>query len=239
MSDTYNLTLSIRRYDPEKKASWVDRYQVKAGGVLRFVDVLRNINEEQDPTLTWSSSCEHGMCGSCAVRINGKPVLACEFLVRNAVELFKTTTFDIEPITIAPVLRDLTVDLESAYERIRAVKPYIIKAAPLHPEGDEYRIPPSLLKVYESATRCVNCFCCATACLSSHKRFLGPNAMMAQYVRLMDPRETAKEERLECLRGDSGLMRCHTSKACSHVCPKNIDVSHFLALAKEGKLISK
>lgn len=239
MSETYDLTLNIRRYDPEGKSSAIKQYHVKAGGVLRFVDVFRNINEELDPTLTWPSSCEHGMCGSCGMIINGKPLLACELLVKNAVELFKTTTFVIRPLTIAPVLRDLTVDLESAYDRIRVVKPYLIKAAPPHPEGDEYRVSPDLLKIYESATRCINCFCCATACVSPHTRFLGPNAMMAQFVRLMDPREEAKDERIEILRVSSGLARCHTSRACSHVCPKEIDVAHFIALAKEGNFTSK
>lgn len=236
MSEIYELTLDIGRYDPERRLSWIKQYRVKAGGVLRFVDVFRTINEEQDPTLTWPSSCEHGMCGSCGMMINGKPVLACELLVKDAVDMFKTTAFAVRPLSIAPALRDLTVDLESAYERIRAVKPYLIKAAPPHPDGDEYRIPPALLKVYENATRCINCFCCAAACMSPHTRFLGPNAMMAQFVRMMDPRETAKDERMEVLRCCNGLTRCHTSRACSHVCPKEIDVAHYIALAKEGKL---
>jgi succinate dehydrogenase / fumarate reductase iron-sulfur subunit len=237
MAQTYSLVLKVSRYDPDSKKSWVQEYSVQAGEVLRLVDVLRDINEKQDPTLAWPSSCEHGMCGSCAMRVNGKPVLACELLVGDAVDYFKTHTFTIKPLTIAPVLRDLVVDLEKAYERIRIVKPYIIHASPLHPEGDEYRIPPGILKVYESATRCINCFCCAQACISRHTRFLGPNAMLTELVRLMDHREMAKDERIDVLFGDKGISRCHTSRACSHVCPKEIDVAHFLALAKESKII--
>ncbi|UCG08224.1 MAG: succinate dehydrogenase/fumarate reductase iron-sulfur subunit [Desulfobacterales bacterium] len=237
MAQTYNLILKISRYDPDTQRSWVQGYPVQAGEVLRFVDVLRMINEDQDSTLTWSSSCEHGMCGSCAVRVNGKPVLACELLVGDAVEYFKTYTFTIKPLTIAPVLRDLVVDLETAYERVRVIKPYIIQAAPVHPEGDEYRIPPGILQIYESATRCINCFCCAQACISRPARFLGPNAMLSEIVRLMDHREMARDERMAILYGDRGVSRCHTSRACSHVCPKQIDVAHFMALAKESKFI--
>lgn len=237
MTQTFSLSLKVSRYDPDTKKSWIQTYTVEAGEVLRFVDVLRMINEDQDSTLTWPSSCEHGMCGSCAMRVNGKPVLACELLVGDAVEYFKTHIFSVKPLTIAPVLRDLVVDLETAYERIRVIKPYIIQAAAVHPEGDEYRIPPEILQIYESATRCINCFCCAQACISRPARFLGPNAMLSEIVRLMDHREMAKDERMDIVYGDRGVSRCHTSRACSHVCPKEIDVAHFLALAKESQLI--
>jgi succinate dehydrogenase / fumarate reductase iron-sulfur subunit len=92
------------------------------------------------------------------------------------------------------------------------------------------------LERYVNATRCINCFCCASACISSHKGFLGPNAMLAGIVRIMDPREQEKKERLKILYSDKGVYRCHSSQACSFVCPKEIDVAHFIALAKEGRL---
>ena len=68
----YNLTLKIHRYDPDAKRSWIQEYRVDAGRILRFVDLFRKINDEQDPTLTWNSSCEHGQCGTCSVKVNGK-----------------------------------------------------------------------------------------------------------------------------------------------------------------------
>jgi len=235
MPESYNITLEISRYDPQSHLSWIQTYQVEAGGILRFVDVLRKINDEQDPTLAWASSCEHAQCGSCGIIVNGKPLLACELLVKDAVEKFNAHTFKLRPLTIAPVLRDLVVDLEKAYDRIHAVKPYLIKPAPPNPDGDEYRILPETVEKYVEATQCINCFCCATACISSHHHFIGPNATMANIVRLMDPRETAKDERMDILYREDGVYRCHTSRACSFVCPKEIDVSHFLALGKEGK----
>jgi succinate dehydrogenase / fumarate reductase iron-sulfur subunit len=141
----------------------------------------------------------------------------------------------VEPLTIAPVVRDLIVDFDKAYERVNKAKPYIIDPSP-RPEGEsEYRISPRELERYVEATRCINCFCCAEACISSHKNFLGPNAVMASIVRLMDPREQAREERLELLYGEQGVYRCHTSMACSFVCPKEIDVAHYIALAKAGR----
>jgi len=235
MGKLHSLTLKIHRYDPEQKKSWVQEYKIDVGGMLRFTDVLRKINQEQDPGLAWISSCEHAQCGSCGVVVNGKPLLMCELLVQNAIKQFKTTSFTLKPLSIAPVLRDLIVDLAQAYKRVHKAKPYIIEPAETPPEGDELRIPPRIMERYVEATRCINCFCCAEACISSHRHFLGPNAMMANIVRLFDPKEKAKKERLDILYGDDGVARCHTSEACSFVCPKEIDVAHFIALGKEAK----
>jgi len=235
-SSTYSLTLKIRRFDPQTQVAGRRSYRVEAGGVLRFVDLFREINSTQDPTLAWNSSCEHGQCGTCTVRINGKPLLACELLVETAVRDFKTTTFTIDPMEVAPVVRDLAVDIAKAYENLNRVKPYVIDPLPIS-DSKTHDIPPEHLQKYIEATRCINCFCCVCACISSHRRFLGPNAMLSTIVRLMDPRENNKQERLKVLYGDEGIARCHTSHACSRVCPKEIDVAHFMAMAKSGAVL--
>lgn len=234
MNQTYFITLRIQRFDPDTGRSWKQSYPLEVGRIQRFVDVFRKINEDHDATLAWNSSCEHGQCGTCTVVVNGKPLLACELLVENAVDFFQTTTFDVAPIPIAPVIRDLIVDLDVAYERINRVKPYIIRATASNKEGVS-AIVNDEQEFYVSATRCINCFCCVSACISSHDTFLGPNAMLASIVRLMDKRESEKEERKKVLFSDVGLYRCHSSKACSFVCPKEIDVAHFIALAKKGQ----
>ncbi len=232
-SKTHSLTLNIHRFDPQTQVAWRQSYRIEAGGVQRFVDLFREINSTEDPTLAWNSSCEHGQCGSCSVRINGKPLLACELLVETAVRDFNTTTFTIDPIEVAPVVRDLAVDIATAYEKLNRVKPYIIDPLPVS-DGNPHNIAPQQLQKYIEATRCINCFCCASACISSHRRFLGPNAMLSAIIRLMDPRENNKQQRLKVLFSDEGVSRCHTSRACSRVCPKEIDVAHFIALAKAG-----
>jgi succinate dehydrogenase / fumarate reductase iron-sulfur subunit len=234
MSQSYKLTLIIRRYDPDEEKSWDQTYEMEAGGILRFVDLFRRINVEQDATLAWTSSCEHGQCGDCSVKINGRPMLSCELLVENAMNLFGTTRFRIEPVTVASVVRDLVVDWEEAYNRIHRAKPYVIRPIELPPGVTELQISPAEIARYEDATRCINCFCCATACISTHRNFIGPNAAMASVIRLMDSREQEKDERLRLLYSEEGVYRCHTSKACTHVCPKKIDVAHFIAVAKEG-----
>lgn len=234
MSTTQNLTLKILRKNPDSDQPQFQTYTVQAGPILRFVDLLRLINDEQDPTLTWNSSCEHGQCGTCSMKINGRPMLACDLLVENAIKLFKTTTFTLEPLEVAPVLRDLVIDTDVAYQRVDQIKPYIIDPLPPGEAGEEHQINPDQLEHYVDATRCINCFCCSSACISSHQTFLGPNAMLASIVRVLDPREQEKKKRLEMIYSDEGIYRCHSSQACSHVCPKEIDVAHFIALAKKG-----
>lgn len=232
----YNLTLNVHRYDPDKKKSWVQTYQLQAGRIMRFVDLFRKINDEQDPTLAWGSSCEHGQCGTCSMKINGKPLLTCELLVENAVDQFETTTFKVEPLDVAPVVRDLVIDTEKAYDRLDRIKPYIINPKPPSKDGREHAIEPKSLARYVTATRCINCFCCTSACMTRVDNFLGPNAMLATIVRVMDPREQEKEERLRHIYSEAGVYRCHSSRACSFVCPKEIDVAHFIGLAKAGSL---
>ena len=121
MQETYEIVLKIRRYDPDSDRSWIHNYQLETGRILRFTDLFRKINTELDSTLAWNSSCEHGQCGTCSVKINGQPMLACELLVENAVAHFETTEFLIEPLTIAPVVRDLIVDFDKAYERVQKI----------------------------------------------------------------------------------------------------------------------
>ncbi len=230
-----DITLNIRRYDPDNDRTWWQEYAVTVGEIMRFVDVLRTINTELDSSLAWNSSCEHGQCGTCSVLVNKSPVLGCELLVQRAIERFETTHFHVEPLSIAPVIRDLVIDIEQAYSRVHEAKPYLIKPAPLREDESYSTLFPRSQEAFFDATRCINCFCCAQACLSSHHSFIGPNGSMASVVRLMDPRETARDERLKLLYSDRGLYRCHTSRACSHVCPKEIDVAHFLALGKQGR----
>jgi succinate dehydrogenase / fumarate reductase, iron-sulfur subunit len=235
MQDSYDLTLRIQRYDPESGRSWVQEYSLMAGRIQRFVDLFRRINQNLDTSLAWNSSCEHGQCGSCSVVVNGKPLLACELLVENAVEMFGTTVFNIQPLKNTPTGRDLMIDFISAYDKVHRAKPYLLEPRKPRPEEGLTPITPRSMDFYVEATRCINCFCCASACISGKGPFLGPNALLATIVKAMDQRETNKEEHLRVIYGPDGVARCHTSRACSHVCPKEIDVAHFLALAKQGR----
>lgn len=108
---------------------------------------------------------------------------------------------------MAPVVRDLVIDTEKAYERVNRVKPYIISPKPPRTDGKEQVVSPKALERYVSAARCINCFCCASACIGGHGNFLGPNAMLAAIVRVMDSREQEKQERRRCMKGFIDVTR--------------------------------
>ncbi|MFC1852153.1 succinate dehydrogenase/fumarate reductase iron-sulfur subunit [candidate division CSSED10-310 bacterium] len=229
--ETYDLKLTITRYGPEK-GHYSSTFRLAVGGILRIVDVFRKINAELDSTLAWRSSCEHAQCGSCTLIINREPVLSCKLLVETAVEHFGTENFHIEPMPLVPVLRDLVIDFRYFENKILESKPWLIEPAPDPLEGDEYRVPPEELAKYEEATRCINCFTCRSGCPTQNPDYYGPNLLMQNYLRLLDPREGAKAERLKYLFDEKGLLRCRTGRFCTIGCPKEIPVSEFLAQAK-------
>lgn len=239
MAETYDLVLNIHRYDPDENKSWVQEYRLTAGRIQRFVDLFREINDRIDPSLTWNSSCEHAQCGSCSVVVNGRPLLACDLLVENAVEMFGTTVLEIKPLVNLPLIRDLAFDFDRAYDKVNQAQPYLIDPVEPRPDKGLTAITPKQMDFYVDATRCLNCFCCASACITNRGDFLGPNAIMAAVVKAMDPREGSPEKHFPVIYGPGGVARCHTSQACSHVCPKEIDVAHFIALAKQGKFREK
>lgn len=232
--DKYDLHFTVKRYSPEKGA-YISEFQISVGKILRFVDVFRKINEELDPSFTWRSSCEHAQCGSCTIVINREPILSCRLLVETAVEHFNTTNFVLEPIPMVPVLRDLVVDYRLLDGKIKESKPWLIDPADPPKEGDEYRVPPEIHAMYEEATRCINCFTCRSGCPTQTPDSYGPNLLLINYVRLLDPREKAKKDRIKYLFDEKGLPRCRTGRFCSLRCPKEIPVSELLADAKSYK----
>jgi len=232
--ETYKLILIINRYAPER-GPYRSVYNVEVSGFMRIVDVFRKINAEQDPGLAWRSSCEHAQCGSCTLIINREPVLSCKLLVETTVQHFKTTTLHIGPLPGVPLLRDLVIDFRVLDQKIKESKPWLITPAPLPPEGDEYRLPPTEHEKYDEATRCINCFTCRSGCPTQNPEYFGPNLLMQNYLRLLDPREGAKEERLAYLFDERGLPRCRTGRFCTVGCPKDIPVSEILAKAKAYK----
>jgi len=229
--ETYDLILDVKRFSPEK-GTYLSTFEINAGRILRLVDVFRKINEELDPSFAWASSCEHAQCGSCAIMINREPVLSCKLLVEVAVDHFETTRFAMEPLPNIPVLRDLVIDFRVLDDMIKKSRPWLISPEKLPEEGDEYRVPPQEHEKFDEATRCINCFVCRSGCPTQNVDYFGPNLLMQNYVRLLDPRETAKHERLKYLYDENGLPRCRTGRFCSIRCSKDIPVSEFLAKAK-------
>lgn len=222
-------TFRVRRFLPDQNppSRW-DSFRIKMESMERVLDGLIKIKENVDGTLTFRKSCAHGVCGSCAMKINGINRLACQTLVKELPE-----TVEIEPLPSFPVIKDLVVDMTEFFRKNDQVLPYLINEEP-PPERERLQSPQDQQKILESIT-CVMCGSCTSSCpvFWANKEYLGPSALLKAYRFLFDSRDRAKEERLKAITGENGIWRCHSIFNCTEVCPKEIDITkHMLKLKR-------
>ncbi|MCL5022381.1 MAG: succinate dehydrogenase iron-sulfur subunit [Nitrospirae bacterium] len=223
-----NYTFRIQRFDPEKDAAprW-DEFAVALESHERLLDGLGKIKDFMDGSLTYRRSCAHGICGSCAMKINGKNRLACQTLARDMPE---TVVF--EPLPAFPVIKDLVTDMDPFLEKNAEVLPYLMNDEP-PPERERLQSPDDQHKMLQAIT-CIMCGCCTSSCPSywADKEYLGPAAFVKAARFVLDTRDRAEDERLSRVAHGQGLWRCHSIYNCVEVCPKEIDITGHIALLK-------
>jgi succinate dehydrogenase / fumarate reductase iron-sulfur subunit len=193
----------------------------------RVLDALVRIKDTRDGSLTFRRSCAHGICGSCAMMINGQNALACQTLVKNLPD-----EIAIEPLPALPVIKDLVVDMDPFFRKNELVMPYLINDEP-PPERERLQSPEDEKKIVESVT-CIMCSSCTNACPSFwyDGEYLGPAALLKAYRFIFDTRDRALGERLEKLTQTHGLWRCHSIYNCVEACPKDIDITRHISELK-------
>jgi succinate dehydrogenase / fumarate reductase iron-sulfur subunit len=222
-------TFRIFRFNPEIDADPSYRqYQAECPKGSTVLDALNEIKWRQDGTLSYRRSCRHGICGSCAMTINGKNNLACESQVQDLKGMIW-----VEPLRSFPVIRDLVVDMEGFYERYRIVKPYLIAGTP--PTDKERLQSPEERKLLDGSYECILCGCCTSSCPSywADKDFLGPAALLKAYRFIFDSRDEGTQERLVILDNKHGLWRCHTIFNCHEACPKALNPTWGIGKLKQ------
>lgn len=221
-------TFKIKRFDPERDTSphW-ETYKLNMEPFDRLLEALIKIKDMFDGTLTFRRSCAHGICGSCAMMINGKNSLACQTLIKDL-----PNHVTIEPLPAFPVIKDLVVDMEPFFGQNTKVMPYLINNEP-PPERERLQSPDDQHKVEESIT-CIMCSSCTSSCPSywADKEYLGPSALLKAFRFIFDSRDRAQDERLERITKDNGLWRCHSIYNCVEACPKGIDVTGHISKLK-------
>ncbi len=220
-----NITLRIRRFNPEILDE--PRYQdfvVEAAPHERILDALMRIKRFQDGTLGFRKSCAHGVCGSDAMRINGKDRLACKTLVRDVAPKGEETVV-IEPLRHLPVQRDLIVDQTAFFKHYRLIKPFLINEDP--PVERERLQSPEERMAFDDATNCILCSACFSACpiLEENPAFLGPSAVIQAFRFLADSRDQGFEERLPVLDAPDGIWPCQNHFECTRACPRSIKIT--------------
>ena len=200
------LHVKVQRFDPEKdKEPRLESYTVSVNDGARVLHVLHAIHDTIDPTLGYRYCCGSGQCGSCAVRVNGEPVLACMEEAQDGIT--------IAPLNL-PVKQDLVVDLLPKIEQIASLKP----AA----EG-EIKLPKKAeIDAIKPLQDCIECLACVSVCPAMDvTKFLGPTAMRQEMRLALDPRDSG-DRVPDAIR--DGLFTCTTCQACCKVCPKNIKI---------------
>jgi succinate dehydrogenase / fumarate reductase iron-sulfur subunit len=218
--------LKIRRYDPEsgQPAYWSE-YDVEVDAERSVLQGILDARDQQDGSIGIRCSCRAAICGSCAVRINGKTALACNTAIGEAAEKAGAgNPIVVEPMNNYPVLKDLIVDMDAVHwKKIQRVVPWLLPDGP--PPEREHVVPPESMIDITQSMACIQCGACVGACLSLEvdPEFVGPAALAKAYRFVGDPRDGQEEERLRDLAEDPhGMYDCTHCFACIEVCPKDV-----------------
>jgi succinate dehydrogenase / fumarate reductase iron-sulfur subunit len=231
---TYSF--KIQRFNPEQdKRAHYEEYQVELEQTDRVLDGLNEIKWRQDGTLTYRRSCAHGVCGSDAMRINGRNRLACKLLIKDL-----PNQITIEPMLGFTVIKDLVVDLEPFFDKYRSIAPYLINDTPAPADSERLQTPQERAR-YDDGTKCILCAACTTSCppFWANKEFVGPAAIVNAHRFIFDSRDEGADERLAVLNTRNGVWRCRTVFNCTDACPRDIEITKTIEDVKRTLLYGK
>ena len=221
----------VYRFDPDSAENpCVDTYYVDLDDCGPMVlDAIIKIKNEIDPTLTFRRSCREGICGSCAMNIDGVNTLAC---TKGLDEI--EGDVKIYPLPHMPVVKDLVPDLTHFYAQHASIKPWLITDSPA--PAKEWKQSEEERGELDGLYECILCACCSTSCPSywwNGDRYLGPAALLQSYRWLADSRDEATGERLDDLEDPFRLYRCHTIMNCTRTCPKGLNPAKAIGNIKK------
>jgi succinate dehydrogenase / fumarate reductase iron-sulfur subunit len=232
-----DVTVKILRYNPEfsEEAKW-ESYQVSAEPTDRVLDALHKVKWDLDGSLTFRRSCAHGVCGSDAMRINGKNRLACKTLLKD---VNPSQPITVEPIKGLPVLKDLVVDMEPFFAAYRSVMPFLVTTGNeptrerLQSQKDRDR--------FDDTTKCILCAACTTSCpvYWTDGQCFGPQAIVGAHRFIFDSRDEGTDQRLEILNDKEGVWRCRTTFNCTEACPRGIEVTKAIQEVKRALIFRR
>lgn len=229
----------IYRFDPDQvdQKPYISTYPVDTSDCGPMVlDALIKIKNEQDPSLTFRRSCREGICGSCAMNIDGTNTLACLSYIKKDNKPAK-----IYPLPHMYILKDLVPDMTNFYDQYKSIKPWLHTEEKEGPGGGEFLQSKEDRKKLDGMYECILCACCSTSCPSywwNADKYLGPAVLMQAYRWISDSRDNHTKQRLEALDDSFKLYRCHTIMNCSKTCPKHLNPGKAIAhLKKEMSVI--
>ncbi|MET7357384.1 succinate dehydrogenase iron-sulfur subunit [Streptomyces sp. NPDC005562] len=226
------ITLRVRRFNPEVSAdaTWED-FQLEIDPKERVLDALHKVKWELDGTLTFRRSCAHGICGSDAMRINGKNRLACKTLIKD---INPAKPITVEPIKGLTVLKDLVVDMDPFFQAYRDVMPFLVTTGN-EPTRERLQSAEDRER-FDDTTKCILCAACTSSCpvFWNDGQYFGPAAIVNAHRFIFDSRDEAGEQRLEILNDKDGVWRCRTTFNCTDACPRGIEVTKAIQEVKRA-----
>ncbi|XP_065191436.1 succinate dehydrogenase [ubiquinone] iron-sulfur subunit, mitochondrial-like [Sycon ciliatum] len=225
---------SIYRWDPDSpQKPRMQEYMVDMNNCGPMVlDALIKIKNEIDPTLTFRRSCREGICGSCSVNIDGSNTLAC---IRK-IDAGSSKSVTIRPLPHMYVVKDLVPDMSHFYEQYRSIEPYLKKKDASIQGKAQFKQSVDDRKKLDGLYECILCACCSTSCPSywwNSDKYLGPAVLMQAYRWMVDSRDDYLKERLDMLRDEFSVYRCHTIMNCTKTCPKGLNPGKAIAEVKK------
>ncbi|KAK1181336.1 succinate dehydrogenase iron-sulfur subunit [Streptomyces sp. NBS 14/10] len=231
-SHLVTVTFRIRRFNPEVAADafWED-FQIDIDPKERVLDGLHKIKWDLDGTLTFRRSCAHGICGSDAMRINGRNRLACKTLIKD---INPEKPITVEAIKGLTVLKDLVVDMEPFFQAYRDVMPFLITTGN-EPTRERLQSAEDRER-FDDTTKCILCAACTSSCpvFWNDGQYFGPAAIVNAHRFIFDSRDEGGEQRLEILNDKDGVWRCRTTFNCTEACPRGIEVTKAIQEVKRA-----
>lgn len=222
----------MRRFLPEvsDEVTWED-FVLEIDPKERVLDALHKVKWEMDGTLTFRRSCAHGICGSDAMRINGRNRLACKTLIKD---INPEKPITVEPIKGLAVLKDLVVDMEPFFQAYRDVMPFLVTKGN-EPTRERLQSAEDRER-FDDTTKCILCAACTSSCpvFWNDGQYFGPAAIVNAHRFIFDSRDEAGEQRLEILNDKDGVWRCRTTFNCTDACPRGIEVTKAIAEVKKA-----
>ncbi len=224
--------MNVYRYDPDTGENpRMDSYEVdldKCGPMV--LDALIKVKDETVQTLTFRRSCREGICGSCAMNIDGTNTLACTKDIQDI-----KGDINVYPLPHMSVIKDLVPDMSNFYAQYESIKPWMQTQTPAPPDRERLQTKEDREKL-DGLYECILCACCSASCPSywwNSDRYLGPAILLQAYRWLVDSRDEATGERLDELEDPFRLYRCHTIMNCAVACPKGLNPAKAIAETKK------
>ena len=224
--------VEVYRWDPDTGENpRIDTYEIDLDDCGPMVlDALIKVKDQVDSSVTFRRSCREGICGSCAMNINGTNTLACTKAIKDIKGAIK-----IYPLPHMPVVKDLVPDLTHFYEQYASIKPWLQNETTPPVEKERLQSKEERKKI-DGLYECILCACCSTSCPSywwNSDRYLGPAVLLQAYRWLVDSRDENKNQRLDQLDDSFKLYRCHTIMNCAQTCPKGLNPAKAIAGIKK------